>query len=67
MECGYLPKALGEQKGVKKLKNINVIHWFVCLVRKDMDEYVENKDKKRGLYRSLRKKLNLLRLGEEDD
>ena len=52
---------------MKKLKNINVIQWFVCLVRKDMDEYVENKDKKRGLYRSLRKKLNLLRLGEEDD
>nr|WP_296264789.1 hypothetical protein [uncultured Merdimonas sp.] len=46
---------------MKKQKNKNVIQWFVYLVRRDMDDYEENKSERRKLYQFLKRKMNLRR------
>ena len=38
---------------MSKLNNKNVIQWFVCLVRRDMESYAEDKGEKRKLYQLL--------------
>lgn len=43
---------------MSKLKNKNVIQWFICLVRRDMESYTEDKGEKRKLYQFLKRKLN---------
>lgn len=43
---------------MSKLNNKNVIQWFVCLVRRDMESYAEDKGEKRKLYQFLKRKLN---------
>ncbi len=41
---------------MERLKNINFIQWFIRLVKQDMEEYVENKEEKRKMYRSLKRR-----------
>ncbi|HIW84583.1 MAG TPA: hypothetical protein H9873_09700 [Candidatus Dorea gallistercoris] len=50
---------------MERLKNINFIQWFICLVKQDMEGYVENKEEKRKMYRSLKRRWKVLRKRKE--
>lgn len=37
-------------------KNRNIMQWFVCLFRKGMGEYTENKQQKEKIFRTIKER-----------